>query len=699
MMPAHPQPWWHRKPAMLIGMGVTAVAIASAAWACADSSCGPNWRLGSPAHECAGRPALSPGNDSRINLLLLMRSVRPLGDKPATYPKADWDSHRLGHSFLTWPQLRALLWPKPEPRPEAPADTPAAICEASASGQPAFASALAAEPALPASDRAALVPMRARLGCRPLGTDPALASATGREYLAYLKAAEAFYAGNWPAARQGFAALAHAHSPWISQTASYMPIRIALNAAVAPAMGQYGDFAGLDKVDTKAASAKGLIRRALWLGGHTEDLARSYEQALVATPADDEALADLIEEIDVSLLRGTSAAAIAKAGHVPHVLAIADLLQMRIVDPDKPFALTATDLAAQQPQFAQHPDLYSFLAASRSWYAGQDPQTVLAMIPDASHTASFTPLAFSRQTIRGMALAKAKDPGEAAFWQALMAGADPLYQRPFAELGLALRWQHENRLDLVFAPGSPIGDATIREILLQNMAAPAILRTDAQNTARPAHERDIARFTLLYKDLSKGAYGDFVRDVALVPADANVDANLWAFPEQEILPLGLFTKGKWQDDFACPPLAQTAATLAASPANRRALLCLGDFWRLNGFDGFSLFRAAPDFGSEPTADLLGFGHDGFPGSRLPRDAIYTAIIADHRALPEERAYALYRAVMCYAPSGYNGCAGPFQNAQDMDKAQASKTQRRAWFDELKKSYPTSPWAKTLRYYW
>ena len=45
--------------------------------------------------------------------------------------------------------------------------------------------------------------------------------------------------------------------------------------------------------------------------------------------------------------------------------------------------------------------------------------------------------------------------------------------------------------------------------------------------------------------------------------------------------------------------------------------------------------------------------------------------------------------MCYAPSAMNDCGG----------ADVSKSQRKAWFDQLKRDYPQSPWAKKLRYYW
>ena len=240
--------------------------------------------------------------------------------------------------------------------------------------------------------------------------------------------------------------------------------------------------------------------------------------------------------------------------------------------------------------------------------------------------------------LRGQALARAHDPNEAGFWRDLLTGASPLYQRPLVELGLALRWQRDGRVDQVFAPASPVRDATTREILAQTLASPAMLRAVARDSARSAHERDVALFSLLYKDLSRGAYGSFAGDTGLVPAGAKADPP-GDFSGDYAMPTGLFTHGKWAGEFPCPPLAQTAAALARAPGDQHARLCLGEFWRLNGFDGFSLFSATKD------EDTLGHGRDLFPGKPLSRDAIYAAIIADHGAAADLRAYALYRMVL------------------------------------------------------
>ncbi|WP_246385365.1 hypothetical protein [Novosphingobium hassiacum] len=682
------------------------------AWACADVSCQPTWQLGSASSlECGGRATLSPGNDTRINIILLMRSLKEAATSAPAAKSAD--EQQYGSTFFSWLGLRQALWPQPEAAPAA------ASSEPSCTPPSDFLAALKTDTGIPADERADLARLRAAVGCdRPVVWDAKINSAHGLEFLAYLKAADAFYAGNWHDADAGFLALRKARNPWVAETARYMPIRIGLRSAVAAMSDEYGnlDRAKVDKDGLAQArdaiadylkayphglyadSARGLVRRVLWLDGNDAELLPIYERMLANTPADSEAAADLAEEIDNRALGAgwddaaeNSLKTIRTGGKTPLLLAIVDLYDMR--GDAKDLKLSQGDLAIQAGQFSSHPELHSYLVALRALQAGESPRTIMKMIPDAARAGSYTPLAFSRQMLRGKALAKAQDPNEAGFWSELIKGADPLYQRPLVELGLAIKWQRTGQVARAFAPNSPIQDATTREILLQTVASPAIVRANARDASRSAHERDVARFALIYKGLTHSAYRDVVDDLSLVPADARADGWLAPLIQQETVSLGVFTKGKWSDGFECPALRQTAATLARDPHDIHAQLCLGDFWRLNGFDNFALF--AP----EKAPDALGSGPDGFAGKPLARGAIYSAIIADAKAGPEERAYALYRAVMCYAPSGYNGCAGPIDTANEMEAAQVPKAQRQAWFNQLKTRYPNSVWAKRLRYFW
>lgn len=689
------------------------LGVGTALWACADSSCYPGWQLGALEYDCAGRALISPGNDTRINLIMLMQSIQPGQGLPAE-AKVDANDPQFGKVFLSWEGLRSSLWPEPDVAEAAEYDENK--CWEAMEGSADFLEALAADKAVPAGERAALTTLRATAGCHDgAWNDAAFTSQQGRTFLAYLKAADAFHKADYAAAEAGFAALARSGNPWIAETARYMPIRIGLRRAAATSLDEWGDFAGPEKVDRAALasaakaidaylaaypkgryvdSAQGLKRRVAWMGGDTDTLVGAYEALLKSTPASSVDAAYLAEEIDRKLLdREDASAVVAKQGKAPLLLALADMKRMRPVYDGPAVGLSAATLAAHKPQLSGYPDLYGLLEATRITYAGENAKPILSIVPDAARAKGMTPLAFSRQFVRGQALSALRDPNEAGFWRELIGAASPFHQRPLAELGLALRWQRDGRVDQVFAPGSPVQEQSIREVLLQTIASPAILRASAADASRPGHERDVARFALLHKDLTRGAFADFTRDVALVPSGANTDGGLWSFARQEQVPVGLFTKGQWSDGFACPAIAQTAATLARNPADQRARLCLGDFWRLNGFDDFALH--APGDG----ANVLGKGPDHFPGKAMYRDAIYAAIIADKSAPADLRAYALFRAVRCYAPSGYNGCAGPARTTAELEAAQVPLAVRKGWYDELKKRYPQSQWAKALRFYW
>ena len=700
----------------LIPMAVSTLALlfpSGQAEASGDYGCQPRWSLFNRSYNCANSAALAPGNDTRVNLFYLLRDRQGATSAGISYPKREWEPRLYGRTFFDWTMLRETYFPKASAADDGSGvDYSGTRCISLASGAEAFRAALAANRGLPAGERERLAQGRDMLVQRCGSTDAAFApawpseikSGPGKEFLAYLQAADAFYAGQWDAARQGFSALKGSRDPWLAEAAAYMAPRVDLNAAQANSFDEYGDFdraktdqAGLARAKSGfgayvtrypkgryADSARGLVRRTLWLGGDAAGLSREYERLLAATPASRERAADLVQEIDNKLL-------IPRAGFSaidgPLLLATIDLMMMReSEDPGRPL-ITAAEIAAQESRFGGRADLFGFVQANHAFYVAKDMRRVLELVPDAARQSAFSPLQFSRQVLRGMALAGLKDRNEAGFWRDMLGGADKLYQRPLVELALAMSYERGDRLADVFAPASPISDGSIREILMIRVAGPDILRAQASDAARPRHERDVALFTLLYQDLRRGHYAAFVKDSALVPPDADREGAVWDIREQDKVPVGLFRSGRWSDSYPCPALAATAATLARNPRDAKAMLCLGDFYRLNGFDGYG--EPPPYFGPEPKPAELGDSGSRFAGKDMPRSAIYAAIIADAAAPPAEKAYALYRAINCYGPSGNNACGG-----EEVDESR-----RQAWFQRLKGEFGATSWAKKQRYYW
>ncbi len=366
----------------------------------------------------------------------------------------------------------------------------------------------------------------------------------------------------------------------------------------------------------------------------------------------------------------------------PLFLAVDDLMRMRERGGYFSKQITRAEIEAQKPVFARYPELHQYLLAAHAFYVDKKPAEVIAIIPDSARFPRMGFIHFSRQALRGLALDAVKDRNARGFWEQLVAHAGAVPQSAIAEMALAMNMERGNAVAEVFAPKSLVQDITVRELLMLHVASPAILRAQAADPTGHTHGREVALFTLLYKGLSRGRYGEFVSDLNLTPKGARTEGYFSDLRTDTEIPVGLFKAGGKAGDFACPHIRESAALLAKNPSDVRARLCVADFFRLNGFDQMQL-ETPPEEGQ------LGSGNSLFPGQSYSRLELYKELIADRKAGADEKAYALYRAVYCYAPGGNNSCSGK----------EVAQSQRKAWHDQLKREYPKSPWAQKLQFYW
>ncbi|MGN7999233.1 hypothetical protein [Sphingomonas sp. 22176] len=682
---------------LLLGMGALWSLPAHAS---SDYGCSSTWKLSFAAYSgCDDLAMLGPRNDSRTNLALLLADL-PGAPRPQA-PAAP-------SVFL---DLSLLLPRSADGGSPYFADGEGSRCRSNVTGAADFETAIRANAKVPEPERAALI--AARKGLDPdcaQGTSGTAAltaavngakSEAGKAFAAYLDGAAAFYAGDFDGAAARFASLANARDPWLRETARYMLGRVAVNraqvdyydaygspkqgATVAPTLVAAAENAlrGYMKAYPKGEyffSARGLLRRVYWLAQDRAKLEAEYV-ALIALPDAQRGIdaVSLAQEIDAKLL----ATATAETLHDPILLAAFDLMHMRTAEGSDPCCqpLSRAALDAQRPKFARNPALFAFLQAAHAYHLGGQPQEALQLLPDASHQANFSYLEFSRQMLRGMALEVRADRNVRGFWSDLLSGAKAPGQRPAVELALALHDERHDGLDRLFAPDSPIRSQEIRDRLLMNVADAKLLRQQAQATSASAHERDVALFTLLYKEATRGSHRDFVDDLRLIPAGAPVETEYYFdFSGSRPLPTALFAKGKKLGDYGCPAFPETQRRLAAADA--KAMLCLGEFTRVNGFDGFLL-------DGQPAKDELGGTPTRFAGAPYARLDAYQVVMASPAASPDDKAYALFRAVNCYAPSASNTCGGKG----------VELPVRKGWFQRLKRDYPKSRWAQELRYYW
>lgn len=675
-------------------------------WACADGPDNPTWAVRKPDYDGYGNSAmLSPSNDTRVNFALLQADrTKPQMSAAGPTPLFSW--YGLSRQLL------------PGTQSEDQGQQGGSRCQTKDSGAEAFAAALAANTSVTANERSALIAARKAFAfnCADSGEPvvPELAlgeirSQQGVQFGQYLRGAAAFYSGDFAAANTAFTGLAGARDPWLRETALYMVARSELNRAQKGAFDEWGGLEMPRKSDTAAVqaalsgfaaylqaypsgryadSARGLIRRGLWLGGKDAELASAYGDWLgrVSGPVTVEAA----EELDNKLLFSADASSFAD----PTLLAVTDLMRMRKIDEDsdrEANALTRAELDRQKPFFAANPDLHGYLLAVDALYQRNSPREVLELIPDASHQGDFTYVQFSRQMLRGMALEQLGDGNARQFWLDLFAGAKQPWQRDSLELAYAMYEERHGGLTRIFANSSPVRNRVVREILLEFVAGPDLLRQQARDATLSKREREAALWVLLAKNLSHGQYREFLADVKLVPAGASGEGQLLDGahmasgnydPTESTVPLGVFTGKGSTGDFGCPALADTVSALARNPQAPKPRLCLGEFWRSNMFDIFP-------FDTPLTPGELGGTPSLFPGKPMPRQAIYQSVMSDRAATPDEQAYALYRAVRCYAPAGSNDCGG----------AEVPVAQRRAWYNRLKAQFPRSRWAQSLKFYW
>jgi TolA-binding protein len=707
--------------------------LCNQAQASSDDSCYPRWTLVKKnLDSCSSLPFLNPGNDSRVNLRLLLADS---GALPLAPKALDADSLDEGYGAVPFPVFRLQPAPGPEDADTAqtPEDTdlngrleslqvvretPQAAGDAFLSGEgsrcrsnsdasaQAFVDQLIAAD-LPASERQALAQSRVKLLAACNWDSPQLASLLptnlqtplGKGFATYLQAAGDFYSGRFSEAGAAFATLKDSPSAWLKETALYMNARTLLNSAQQNAFDEYG-MPALEHVDKSTlqqaeagfdaylqtypqgayvASAKGLLRRVHWLDGNPDKLAADY--AWQMTQAKDEqrnlSLDDLVEEVDTKLLMVNR-----NPVSTPLLLAVNDLMWMREQAEGR---LTRDALQQQKAVFAGQPALYDYLQAAFALYVDNDPDAALKLLP-AEPAAKLDYLAFSQQTLRGLALeAKNDASGAQALWLQLLPLAKQPLQREQLELALAMNYERNHQLAKVFAVDSPIQSPQVRFTLLRHVADAELLRQQISQAADPV-ERNTAQFVLLYKDLLRGQYAAFASDLAQLPASAPEDklgySLGYVYSNGQSLKLFQWNGKEAESGYVCPSIAETAAALEKDGKSPQGLNCLGEFILRNGLDGMPL-------DSQPDKLSLGGTPSAFKGEAFSRLEGYKQVIANSKAPRDDRAYALYRAINCFASSGNNRCGG-----KDVEPAV-----RKAWFRQLKGTFADTQWGKSQQYYW
>jgi len=718
-------------------VGIGGVLCGAVAWACADGGYETSW----DAEASSG--FLSPTNDTRSNFILLMadRYGTKVADpaqmakgivpfefpykvmvarlEPPAAPNTDYSA--------TYREEQDAYGLSPDSSSYFGYDSGnLGLCHTNRSGAQQFAAELKANPRVPGQEKAALAAARAVLAkaCDRAGqTQFALAevkSLEGRAYAEYLEGTRLFYAEDLGAASSRFDAVA-ASSGWLAETAAYMRFRTAMAQAMKGSVGKWGEIADVEKRDRSAidhadairrqylrayptgryaASARSFERRIAWLRGDQATLGAQYSTLLArAAAAGGEPDIATMQEIDRRILPSSDLAGVTD----PTLLAVADLMRLRPDAQQYPelrsccgTELSREELERQRPYFKSEPELFGYLLAAEAFFHRQQPREVISLIPDAAHQERFSYVQFSRQMLRGFALEAAGDRNARGFWLSLLGGAAQPYQRATVELAIFKHDQKAGAVGRLLETGSPILHPLIRQKIIEDDAGPDLLRAQARTGTTP-QQREVALYLLLANELHHGWYREFLADQRMVGTRAQPKPGdiygygAWSVADYEPSyreglsgpPLHVFANGGSNDLRACPDILSTATSLSANPAAIRPRLCLAEFIRRKGFDGWS------DQYDIKLERNVARSRNGFPGKPIERMAIYQGVIASPLASADDKAFAFNRAIRCYQPAGYNSCGGQ----------EVEKPVRKAWFDRLRKEYPGTVWAKELKYYW
>ena len=674
-----------------------------------------------------GTPTFTPENDSRDNLLRLLSQEKsfalPVQSMPADITRSR-DFYFAYHP--QWDEATS----QPAAAPASAADNPLSrqMAELNISADEinvndaelenrhvsnntesvsAFFAALLADSTLTAEQRQALAQARTGLlsGATREQIESSLATlpadSPAQSYKNYLAAAASFYAGDYASAERDFTQLAKSERPWLAETAQYMLMRAALNKSSQNSVGEYGDFdiAKINREDATQAqtqaqaylqrfpqglyadSARGMLRRINWYLQAWPQLAGLYEQTLQQS-ADARQLREIVIEYDNVYGMAFYEQSVVEAFPDAPLVSYIELLRALRLDNNSKPTLTQAQLDASKPVFEQSQKLPLWRDLQLNlWLATENYAAIIQAVTPAQKLAVHDTLAFSEQVLYGEALMGQKNWSAARdFWLQLLKLSQDNEQQQYVQAKLAATLVYSGDVAAVFAPESAVTNLRFRSQILKTQASPELLRQQAVHGPNN-EERTIALHTLLVRDLTENRFADWLNDRKLASAitppvigDAFDDVNLSIFD--------------WNGDaaergYTCRSLNETVTVLSKKADDAHALNCLGEFFRTTQTH-VDLWKNSA--GNDVLESAISRKE---PFGQFDRQRYYQQVITSPKAEVEDKSFALYRAIMCYAPSGSNECGG-----EEVDKLQ-----RKGWFTQLKTQYPGSPWAQKLKYYW
>ena len=671
-----------------------------------DEYCAPNFNLdGSDYNACSNLPVLIPGNDNRTNMTLLLsnlglaqiKTLKPdLNLWSAQYGSVPFDVTSL--PTVTENKINNKRQPFKLNQDQVSYEE---RCISLQQGKQTFIDQVKANKSIPTTEKQLLIDARSKLiDCEKttalIAVNPNW-SATTRQYASYLNGSILFYNANFSAASKIYIALSQVEDPWLKETAQYMLIRTELNTAFASAQDQYGDInpEKIDHVSVKnffnniteylklypqgqyVASARGLMRRGLWLTDRQDLLINEIVWQInhPQSPLYNLEMNQLPAELDRRVFRSEKFNP--KLLNEPFFLTTYNLMQMRKTGDEKYKPITWAQLNNQKAFFKTQPELFKYLQAAHLFYVQGKNQEALSYLPKANRQTNST-LQLSQQFLIGQILEKQNKVQAQQHWLQLYQHANDGNAKALFETALANHFNQSQNTQAFIGKNAQISQAILQKNFISNFANEDALQTIIQSSTSTQNQKNTAIYTILSKSLDAQNFVLFNQNVQYLPKNTaqykSYESND-ALKEQPPFADFIWQGSNITPQLKCPDLITLSKQLAQSPKNALLNVCLGEYMRHSRYGDYYYSWHNDE-------------QNQFKGTPFARGTVYKKIIKNEPN-GDLKAYALYRSVMCYSPNGTNDCGD----------IEVSKNTRKQWFDQLKRDYPNSNWAKSLKYYW
>lgn len=684
-------------------------------------------------------PTLDTGNDTQTNLYLLLADEGLISfDSTNSFSSNTNDVHDfpLSLSDLKQAAVNEVKNPNQFFLEDFEKSNYAEYCNSFYTGEEALKNALDLDPKLTSKERVQLMQFRGaiRSECANSFADVAPPSNTqnfplkwsinAQPYADYIMSTQLFYLGkksDFNSAANLYSALVdnNAGRAWLVDTTNYMLIRTGINRIYQDGMADYryksesvdpNLFASTQKAVNNylsrfkngryTASARGLQRRLYWLADEQEKLVDEIEWQMdhansLQFNLDSRSLPAEIERrvffppfeksIDINTLNS------------PILLTSFALYRLRPVGSlNASTPLTLRELKQLKPKFKERMDLYEYLLATYYFVQENNPTQALKYLPTAAPTANLSYSKFSHYALKAKALQKMGNISEAnELWNRLHKLPKQPFQHTITELALTLQADKTNDYSKLFGNNAFIESQTLKMRVIKYSADPALLQQIADSYSATDILGAEARYALLTKSLLHGRYADFL-DYKQRYLPKNSKEYLGYDSKIETLQyLPAFSEFNWQGkklspNIICQDLTTTVIRLNQNPKDRLQRICLSEFMYETGIT-YYFEDYDKDYRSRSQSDpspYLGDIPSRFKGQKLNRSDLYHSVFRSNRE-DELSAYALHRAIGCYASSGNNQCGG-----EDVDESV-----RKAWFNRLKSDFSHTSWADNQKYYW